>query len=428
MTSLTLVTFAATARADLADYVKRPEPKFSWKLKNKTETGIGTVYDIHLVSQEWQGILWDHQLQIYQPKDAKPSATLFLWNQGGSASVQNQFFGMQVATRLGAPVAFLYGIPKQPLFDGKKEDALIAETFVRYLDTQDNSWPLLFPMVKSLVKAMDALQAFGKEEWHIDIKNFVVSGASKRGWTTWLTGASDPRVKAIAPLVIDTLNMGPQNEHQLKCFGGYSEQIADYTSRGLIPMPNTPQAKKLWSMVDPYFCRDKLTMPKFIINGNNDPYWTVDALNFYWDALQGDKWVLYVPNAGHNLQQEMDDGRKDLSRALNGLCAFGKHQLANKTMPELSWKHDDADGRCRLSVKASPAPLAARLWIADAKTRDFRQSKWKEQAIDPNSSGIVGTVSPPSDGFRTFYAELDYEIDGLKYQLSTQVRVTGKEK
>src|SRR5581483_12389999 len=111
--------------------------------------------------------------------------------------------------------------PNQPLLDGKREDALIAETFVRYLKTGDGDWPLLFPMVKSLVRAMDALQEFAKQELKVEIRRFIVSGGSKRGWTTWLTGATDPRVTAIAPLVIDTLNMREQMPHQLKSFGAY---------------------------------------------------------------------------------------------------------------------------------------------------------------------------------------------------------------
>src|SRR5262249_11933351 len=154
----------------------------------------------------------------------------------------------------------------------------IAETFVRYLDTKDADWPLLFPMVKGVVKAMDALQAFAKEEWKTEAKHFVISGGSKRGWTTWLTRAVDPRVKAIAPLVIDTLNMLKQLEHQKESFGTYSEMIHDYVERGLAPLPKTEAGRKLWQMVDPYSYRDKLTMPKMLINGNNDRYWSTDAL------------------------------------------------------------------------------------------------------------------------------------------------------
>src|SRR5262249_45449859 len=155
-------------------------------------------------------------------------------------------FGMQLAEKTKAPVAILYGIPNQPLLEGKKEDALIAETFVRHLDTKDDDWPLLFPMAKSVVKAMDALQAFSKEGWKAPVKSFVISGASKRGWTTWLSGASDPRVQAIAPMVIDTLNMVPQMEHQKETLGAYSDMIHDYTERKLVPIPDTDPAHRLW--------------------------------------------------------------------------------------------------------------------------------------------------------------------------------------
>ena len=249
--ALLLAFGVSAARADLFEYVKKSEPAFTWKLKEKIDHPDGTIYDLQLTSQTWQGMNWEHALQVYVPKEAVPSTTMFLWNQGGRPTLDNMAFGMGLAKLLQAPCAFLYGIPNQPLFGGKKEDALIAETYVRYLETKDESWPLLFPMVKSLVKAMDALQALSKKEWPKPIEKFVVSGASKRGWTTWLTGVADPRVKAIAPLVIDTLNMQPQMAHQYQAFGKYSEQIADYTERGLVPMPDTKEAKRLWSWLIP---------------------------------------------------------------------------------------------------------------------------------------------------------------------------------
>jgi PhoPQ-activated pathogenicity-related protein len=413
-------------RADLLEYVKKPEPAFVWKLKDKTTHPLGTIYDLHLVSQVWQGITWEHQVQIYQARNASPTSTVYLWNQGGKANIQSTTLGMLLASKIQAPVVFLYGIPNQPLFDGKKEDALIAETFVRYLSTKDENWPLLFPMVKSLVKCMDALQEFSQQEWHKPAKDFVVSGASKRGWTTWLTAVVDPRVKAISPVVIDTLNFQEQLPHQLESFGAYSEQIKDYTERGLVPMPRIPEAKRLWSMVDPYVYRDKLTMPKLIINGNNDPYWSTDALNLYWDDLKGDKWLLYVPNAGHNLQQKFDDRPPDLTRAINGLAAFARHQILGKPLPRLQWKHADGNGKLQLTVESTPPPRRGRLWVAQAPMRDFRKSRWTEQPALASDGTVHGEIAPPTEGYVAFYAELDYEIDGLLYHLSTQLRLAGK--
>lgn len=423
-----LLGAAPCARADLFNYVKKQDASFSWKLNEKIEVPDGTVYDLHLVSQTWQGIRWEHSLQVYLPKGVKPGSKMLLWNQGGAPNPVTMLFGMELAKKTGAPVALLFGIPNQPLLGGKREDALIAETFVRYLETKDESWPLLFPMVKSLVKAMDALQEFAQKEWGVRIEGFIVSGASKRGWTSWLTAAADVRVVAIAPLVIDTLNMPEQLVHQLKSYGKYSDQIKDYVERGLAPPPDTPDARRLWGWVDPWNHRERIKVPTMIINGANDPYWTVDSLNLYWDGLKNDKWVLYVPNAGHNLQQVQAGGKKDRDRAINTLIAFSKHIVKDNPMPKIEWRHDDVGGKARLTVSADPRPFGGRLWVAEAPTRDFRQSIWREQATDVKEGRIVATVAAPQTGYTAFFGELDFEIDGLRHQLSTQVRVLEAQK
>ena len=56
--------------------------------------------------------------------------------------------------------------------------------------------------------------------------------------------------------------MPVQAKNQVKAFGKPSEMIRDYTERKLVPIPDTSEARKLWTMIDPWVYRDKLTLPE----------------------------------------------------------------------------------------------------------------------------------------------------------------------
>jgi PhoPQ-activated pathogenicity-related protein len=211
---------------ELDDYIRKPDSAFTWKQSSNHDTPAGKIHSLRLTSQIWQGITWNHELTIYEPTEITHQDTVLLFiTGGGTGSTPNDddhklAFGLTKVT--GARVAVLHQVPNQPLLGDKTEDTLIAETFVRFLETKDANWPLLFPMVKSAVRAMDAIQAWAKQANRAEITQFVVTGGSKRGWTTWLTGAVDHRVIAIAPMVIVMLNMGPQGPNQLEVWGKYS--------------------------------------------------------------------------------------------------------------------------------------------------------------------------------------------------------------
>lgn len=413
-----------TAHADLFEYIAKPEPQAAWVLQEKSELGGCDIYRIKLTSQVWHGIPWEHDLVLFRPKDADVQDKMYLLNMGGSIKPQGLPYGVMLAGMMKAPVAILLGIPNQPLFDGKREDDLIAETFVRYLETKDDSWPLLFPMVKSLVKAMDAVQEFSAKQWPKRIESFVVGGASKRGWTTWLTAAADKRVMAITPMVIDVLNMRDQLKRQVECFGAPSEQIRPYTARGLIPIPDTEIAGRLWKSVDPYSYRDKFTLPKLVLLGNNDRYWAPDALNLYWEGLPGPKWISYSPNAGHDLKGMREDGKPgDGMRAVQAAAAFARHEFTGKPMPEITWKHDDASGQMRLTIQAHPAPKEIRVWHCVAPSKDTRNAHWESRVLPVNGESTEVLEPRPVSGVVSFYAECAYEIDGLPYCLCTQLRM-----
>ena len=228
--ALLLTGMAATsAHADLHAYVKQADDSFQWEQEKETSVFGVKIHTLKMHSQKWQGIVWKHRLEIIEPAegviDHPETAILFIGggSVGDTPRDGDRLVAMSLAKAARARVAILNHVPNQPLMGDRKEDALIVETFIQYLNTKDLSWPLLFPMAKSAVRAMDATTEWAKKNSKPEIKHFVVSGASKRGWTTWLSGAADPRVIAIAPMVIDTLNLGNQGDNQLKVWGKYSE-------------------------------------------------------------------------------------------------------------------------------------------------------------------------------------------------------------
>jgi PhoPQ-activated pathogenicity-related protein len=430
LTCLALLGLGQPARADLDSYFRKPEPVYKWEKTGEKKVDGGTVIDLHMVSQTWQGGVWQHRLMIFRPDKAVRTDFCTLFNTGGGGGSDGELtLGMTAAQITGMPFAILYGIPNQPLYGGKTEDSLIAYTWEKFMETGDESWPLHFPMAKAVLKAMDAIQAYTKEAGQTEIKGFVIAGASKRGWTTWLAGAShDPRIKGIVPMVIDTLNVAAQIPHQLAAYGKPSEKVQDYTSAGMQEKLMTPQGKRLLALEDPYSYRDRLTMPKLLVLGTNDRYWSQDALNLYWDDLKGPKWVLYNSNAGHGLE-----GLDTQLRVMNAVGAFARAVAGGAPLPKPTWKYGFRDNSSYLDVHSDVPIKSAKLWFAHADTQDLRDAKWASAPMSPidpanPTHGVFGSKGVPTQGYTAMYAELMYAQNGKAFSLTTQIELMAPKK
>ncbi|MBE9517013.1 MAG: PhoPQ-activated pathogenicity-like protein PqaA type, partial [Bacteroidetes bacterium] len=285
-----------TPETALQSYLQNGDESFAWNVVESYQIEGMDVYDLRLTSQKWREHVWKHTLTVLVPEEIDhDGALLFITggkNEDGKPIKRggdDEFIMTmaKVAEKNNAMVAIIWQIPNQPLYDDLTEDALISFTLHNYQNDGDFTWPLLFPMVKTAVRAMDAVQAFSSETLDHEISRFVVTGASKRGWTTWLTGASDPRVEAIAPMVIDVLNMPVNLDYQVQVWKEYSIQIEDYTKLGIPQDVHTENGDDITTMIDPYSYRKKLTMPKMIFIGTNDEYWPVDAIKHYIDDIPG---------------------------------------------------------------------------------------------------------------------------------------------
>ncbi|HLK56003.1 MAG TPA: PhoPQ-activated protein PqaA family protein, partial [Chthonomonadaceae bacterium] len=292
-------------------------------------------------------------------------------------------------------------------------------TWQKFLETGDETWPLHFPMAKAVLKAMDAVQEFTKQDGQPSVDGFLITGASKRGWTTWLVGASgDPRVKAIAPMVIDTLNLPAQMPHQLKAYGKPSEQIEAYTEAGIMQKMDTKEGKRLVQLEDPYSYLDRLTLPKLIVLGTNDRYWSQDSLNLYWDALKGPKWVLYNPNVGHGL-----DALDAQLRVLSTVGAFANTVAEQAAWPQMKWGYKANKAGADLTVTSTPQPKSGKIYFTSADTQDFRDSKWTSKPMEAGKNGLTGHLDAPAKGYSAMYGELTYEVNGKTFVLCTQIHI-----
>ncbi len=273
------------------------------------------------------------------------------------------------------------------------EDQIIAYTFEKYLNGEGDEWPLLLPMIKSAVRAMDAVQEFCRKEWDMPVKQFTVTG----------------RLEARLDDVADRGGRFPRHGH---CPDGHRR--AQHASpdeapvghlgqvlradRRLHPPPHpgalryTRRAGPSTRIVDPYTYRSVLTQPKWLLLGTNDRYWPLDALNVYWDGLAGDKYVTYVPNNGHGL--------KDMSRVLGGVFAVHRAAAGQIKLPKVSWELKEEGGHLNLSVRSDPKPKSVLAWTSASASRRLPSGRVEVASDDPGGRHVPLSPERAGDGFR----------------------------
>lgn len=414
---------AAGTASVLEAFIDRPDTAFHWKKGSTWQDGDVEFTEVALASQSFQGTVWKHVLALARPKNILAPGHALLIVGGGNygeppakTPAGDQARMKDLALKSGLPVAMIQQVPFQPIFYGRIEDDAIAYSLMRFFKAGDVGWPLLQPMVKTVVRAMDTVQELARQEWHAEITGFTVTGESKRGWTTYLTAAVDRRVKAFIPMVFDMLNMRPQLAHQLASWGTYSEQIGDYAEHGLPKMLETPRGADLLAIIDPYSYRARLAQPKIVVLGTNDRYWPADSASIYFDDLPGEKYLLYLPNAGHDLP---DRRLIEEDRVALALAAAG-----SLTLPRFTGNFS-AKPAVTIGLTSDTVPQHVRVWRATSATHDFRQAKW-EVTGEPQPARIMNVVLPAApQGFAAVFLEATYDVSGHPFTATSALSIYG---
>jgi PhoPQ-activated pathogenicity-related protein len=420
--------YTRASQTALDRYVAAPDPSFSWKvLRELPADGVSATL-LEMISQRWlteqevERPLWTHWITIARPEKVTSDIAL-LFITGGSLERQPPSrpspWLLDAARNTGTVIAELRLVPNQPVVfkddparKPRVEDDFIAYTWDKYLRTGDEKWPARLPMTKSAVRAMDAVTEFAASPGGggQKVSRFVVSGASKRGWTAWATAAVDKRVIALAPAVIDMLNVEPSFVHHWQTYGAWSDAVHDYVEHGIMDWMGTPEFRALMRIEEPFEYRDRLTMPKLMLNAAGDQFFLPDSSQFYFDRLAGEKHVRYVPNTDHSL---------DKTDALETLQAFYASIVTSTPRPDVRWSFE-RDGSIKVVTKQRPT--AVQLWQAvNPQARNFRLDvlgpAYKSTPLTLSGPNTwIARVSPPATGWTAFFVEMSFPSGG-KYPL-----------
>ena len=269
---------------------------------------------------------------------------------------------------------------------------MIAYTWAEYLkDLDQPELNAYLPMVRGAVRSMDCVTEFMQEDYGIDVEHFFFTGYSKRGWTTWLTGAMENgplgqnRVKAIMPGVWDAINFPEVFMNQWRSFNAWSFAVHDFLDNDIMAHMGTPEMIHLQNLIDPFFYRTRLTMPKLVITGIMDEFQMTDDEQYWWDEMPSGptgkipadysngntKWLMKTPNAEHG---QVTAIRTDL----NAYGMFLTYLLNEWDIPYLTWHYDPANGDITAYAYGGEV-LSAQIWMATTCNetvpevrRDFR--------------------------------------------------------
>jgi PhoPQ-activated pathogenicity-related protein len=220
------------------------------------------------------------------------------------------------------------------------------------------------------------------------------------------------------PIVIDVANARSSLQNHAEAYGFWSEAIGNYYQHKILQRFDHPRMQTLYEIVDPYYYRDRLTMPKYIVNASGDQFFLPDSSKFYYDELQGDKLLWYVPNGDHGLKN---------TDAVQSIAAFYSMISSGKKSPQYSWKFEE-NGSIRVFAKTKPTEVV--LWRANNPTaRDFRlktigpafESTTLKADVDGN---YVAPPPPEQPGWTASFVELTYDVGGpFPLKVSTGVQI-----
>jgi len=393
-----------------------PDPRLPLRqfLAQKTPLNIHrqSPTEFSFSSGPWHGTNWTNRARVFEPKHNLFPGTAsllflmepFLFDGAG---------GQIAADAAGTTLVMVYDVPNQPLW-GHREDGLLGYSIQQQARTGDATWSLAFPMTRSTLRSMDAVQAWSAQKPRQRIHDFVLIGFSKRGLSAWLA-SPDPRVRALVSLGYNNLNLEGQAQLQKMDWGALSEHWTQMIGPDFERELQTARGEALTKTWDPYSFIGAIKVPKLLVDATNNDYWSLDSPTQFASSLKGPTNWLYIANSGHYMERAA-------MPLVQTSASWIRRTLAKQTLTNPKLLVSPTSWELR-----APQARGATSYYSWSNSRDFRLSTWAQ--IPMTKRGVTwGTrrpIAPQGAHFLAVFGAADYppEGDAGPMQLSSRVSI-----
>lgn len=377
---------------------------------------------------------------IPQPQDAFVALTAMVAVGTGSIAVDLQDIP-------NAPIRYY----NDPSNRSRHEDSAIAWSWKTFIDDPSKTTvPLLVPMAKAGYRAMNATQEFAAQQ-KIDVpKTFIIAGASKRGWATWLTAAVDAgeRIIGAIPIVMDLLNFQANLHHHYRSLGGWTFAFNDYYEVNITRFIDTDKLTQMAAIIDPYNYFDRYKNMRLLqIQSAGDEFFILDNEAAFWPRLQeitGGTFLRRMPNADHICVGH-------IMSLFFTMRSFYMSIYDKQPLPKMTWVKgsNNTHGFIRATVDFSTGPKPSgvtglRARTLNDKRRDFRLTIanpenptkampnpviWFDIPVVVESQTATTivyslTIATPMNGWEGFFIQVDFPgPDSTLLQLTTETQI-----
>lgn len=406
-----LVMFAGMVFAadSLSDYVAQNNDAYKCsmsKIQLSADQAV-SVTTVDFTSQVWQNKTFSHTAQIFFPQNALVTDTALMIVAKGKPSDDWSQSVSYFAKSMLAPVVVVYMTPSD------SDAAELYNIATAKINAESGKDPIIFADVKTVIKAMDSVGSVTHSEFDRTIDNFVVCGTGYYGMVAYQVATlGDKRIAGIVPMSAN-INLSANLQRQSKLYGEIS---SDCKNKGYDIFADTAKnavADAYLKKFDAYYNIDKITCPKLIVDGTNNPNSVIDSANFYINDFKGETFFWLKTNGGDDLcftEQTMRinnvAGYSDIISQLN---AFFYHITKASVYEKVKFNVDKNSGGVTLTADGNCADVqAAYIYEADSEYSDFRPTFWNKNTLVMKDNTYSYKTSVPSAGCRCIFMELIY--------------------